>query len=197
MIQAILNEDHRGDVAGDIVEFGHLMVCFLAITPFLQMSPLFFTPTMIFAILSFLLIFVFPLSFFNDLQLKSFTDTCYGAPVGSLTVLPLPRFRLAQDADGEEGLPEAGAAQPAAGPRAPLAAAAATFAAGASASTAAAGAAASTSAPGPSTFDDPSGHGPHSSFPLSITSTQVCAPHLASVFLIWLQEVGRKTRWLS
>jgi hypothetical protein len=134
---------------------------------------------------------------FNDLQLKSFTDTCYGAPVGSLTVLPLPRFRLAQDADGEEGLPEAGAAQPAAGPRAPLAAAAATFAAGASASTAAAGAAASTSAPGPSTFDDPSGHGPHSSFPLSITSTQVCAPHLASVFLIWLQEVGRKTRWLS
>jgi hypothetical protein len=92
-------------------------------------------------------------------------DTCYGALVGSLRVLPLPRFGLAQDADGEEGLTEAGAAQPAAGPRAPLATAAATFAAGASASAAAAGAATATSAPRPSTFHDPSGHGPHSSFP--------------------------------
>jgi hypothetical protein len=107
-----------------------------------------------------------PVAFFNDLQLKSNTDTCYGAPVGSLTVLPLPRFGPAQNADGEEGLPEAGAAQPAAGPRAPLAAAAATFAAGASASTAAAGAATTTSAPGPSTFHNPSGHGAHNSFPL-------------------------------
>jgi hypothetical protein len=34
MIQAILNEDRRGDVAGDIVEFGHLRVCFFAITLF-------------------------------------------------------------------------------------------------------------------------------------------------------------------
>jgi hypothetical protein len=85
--------------------------------------------------------------------------------VGSLTVLPLPRFGPAQDADVEEGLTEAGAAQPASGPRAPLAAAAATFAAGASASTAAPGAAVATSAPGPSTFHDPGGHGPHNSFP--------------------------------
>jgi hypothetical protein len=84
--------------------------------------------------------------------------------VGSLTVLPLPRFGPAQDAD-DEGLTEAGAAQPAVGPRVPLAAAAATFAAGASASAAAAGAAAATSAPGPSTFHDPGSHGPHSSSP--------------------------------
>jgi hypothetical protein len=34
MIQAILNEDRRGDVAGKIVEFGHLRVCFSAITLF-------------------------------------------------------------------------------------------------------------------------------------------------------------------
>jgi hypothetical protein len=82
----------RGDVAGDIVEFGHLRV-FLQSHLFLcKCHHCFFTPTMVFAILSFLLIFVFPLSFFNDLQLKSITDTCYGAPVGSLTVLPLPRF---------------------------------------------------------------------------------------------------------
>jgi hypothetical protein len=85
--------------------------------------------------------------------------------VGSLTVLPLPRFGPAQDADDEEGLPEAGAAQPAGGPRAPVAAVAAIFAAGASASTPAAGAAAATSAPGPSTFHDRGDHGPHSSFP--------------------------------
>jgi hypothetical protein len=90
---------------------------------------------------------------------------CYGGPVGSLTVLPLPRFGPAQDADVEEGLTEASAAQPAAGPHAPLAAAAAIFAAGASASTAAAGAAAAMSASGPSTFHDPSGHGLHSSSP--------------------------------
>jgi hypothetical protein len=108
----------------------------------------------------FLLIFVFPLSFFNYLQLKSITDTCYGSPVGSLIVLPLPRFGPTQDADVE-----AGAAQPAAGPRAPLAASATTFAAGASASTAAAGAAGATSAPGVSTSHDPGGHGPHNSFP--------------------------------
>jgi hypothetical protein len=85
--------------------------------------------------------------------------------VGPLTVLPLPRFGPAQDADVEEGLTEAGAARPAAGPRAPLVAAAATFAAGASASTAAAGDAAATSAPGTSIFHDPGGHGPHSSSP--------------------------------
>jgi hypothetical protein len=120
---------------------------------------------MVFAILSFLLIFAFSLSLFLFyLQLKSVTDTCYGTPVGSLTVLPLPRFGPAQDAD-VEGLTEAGAAQPAAGPRAPLAAAAATFVAGASTSTAAAGATAATSAPGPSTFHDLGGHGPHSSSP--------------------------------
>jgi hypothetical protein len=107
----------------------------------------------------------FSVSLFNYLQLKNITDTCYGALVGSLTVLPLSRFGLAQDADVEEGLTEAGAAQPAAGHRAPLAATAATFAAGASASTAAAGAAAATSAPGPSNFHDSGGHGPHSSFP--------------------------------
>jgi hypothetical protein len=144
----------------------------------------FFTPTMIFAILSFLLIFVFPLSLFLIyLHLKSITDTCYGAPVGSLTVLPLPRFGPAHDAD-DEGLTEAGAAQRAAGPRVPLAAAAATFAAGASASTAAAGAAAATSAPGSSTFHDPGGHGPHSSSPPVYYEYQVCALHLASAFLI-------------
>jgi hypothetical protein len=47
--------------------------------------------------------------------MRSITDTCYGVPVGSLTVLPLPRFGLAQDANAEEGLPEAGAAQPVVG----------------------------------------------------------------------------------
>jgi hypothetical protein len=93
-------------------------------------------------------------------------------PCGVFNSTTLPRFGHAQDVDGEEGLPEAGAAQPAVGaqdaaarPRAPVAAAAGTFAAGASASTAAAGAAAATSAPGPSTFHDPGGHGPHNSFP--------------------------------
>jgi hypothetical protein len=58
----------------------------------------------------------FLLQLFCFLQLKSITDTCYGAPVGSLTVLPIPRFGPAQDAV-DEGLIEAGAAQPAAGPR--------------------------------------------------------------------------------
>jgi hypothetical protein len=52
-------------------------------------------------------------NFFVFLQLKSITDTCYGAPVGSLTVLPIPRFGPAQDTV-DEGLIEAGAAQPAA-----------------------------------------------------------------------------------
>jgi hypothetical protein len=171
MIQAILNEDRRGDVAGDNVEFGHLRVCFFLQSHFLfllfffKCHHCFFTPTMVFAILSFLLIFAFPLSLFLIyLQLKSITGTCYGAPVGSLTILPLPRFGPAQDADVEEGLTEASAAQPAAGPRAPLAAAA-TFVARARASTAAAGAVAATSAPGPSTFHDPGSHGPHSSSP--------------------------------
>jgi hypothetical protein len=65
MIQAILNEDRRGDVAGDNVEFGHLRVCFLLQSHFLfflsfcKCHHCFFTPTMVFAILSFLLIFVF------------------------------------------------------------------------------------------------------------------------------------------
>jgi hypothetical protein len=144
MIQAILNQDRRGDVAGDNVEFGHLRVCFL-----LQSHFLFFFFCKCYHCF-------FYSNFFVFLQLKSITDTCYGAPVGSLTVLPIPRFGPAQDAD-DEGLTEAGAAQPAAGPRAPSAGA--TFAAGASSSAAAAG------APGPSTFHDPGGHGPHSSSP--------------------------------
>jgi hypothetical protein len=149
MIQAILNQDRREDVAGDNVEFGHLRVCFL-----LQSHFVFFFLFFFFANVTTV---YFPPTF-CFLQLKSITDTCYGAPVGSLTVLPIPRFGPAQDAD-DGGHTEAGAAQPVAGPRVPSAAAAATFAAGASASTAAGG------APGPSTFHDPSGHGPHNSSP--------------------------------
>jgi hypothetical protein len=155
-----------GCLSLDTSGFVFLQSHFLFLLFFCKCHHCFFTPTMIFAILSFLLIFTFPLSLFIIyLQLKSITDTCYGAPVGSLIVLPLPRFGPAQDADVEEGLTEVGAAQPAAGPRAPLAAAASTFAVGASASTAAAGATAATSAPGPSTFHDPGGNGPHSSSP--------------------------------
>jgi hypothetical protein len=138
---------------------------------FLQMSPLFFYSTFCF------------------LQLKSITDTCYGAPVGSLTVVPLPRFGPAQDAD-DEGLTEAGAAQPAAGARVPLAATAATFAAGASASTAAAGAAAATSAPGPSTFHDPGGHGPHSSSP----PVYYEYPSLCTAFSQRISDLVRRSR---
>jgi hypothetical protein len=59
------------DVAGDNVEFEHLRVCFLLQSHFLfsfvflQMSQLFFTPTMVFAILSFFVnIRFFPCRFF-------------------------------------------------------------------------------------------------------------------------------------
>jgi hypothetical protein len=64
MIQAIINEERRGDVTGDIVEFGHLRLCFFAITLFfVQMSPL-FTATMF---LQFVILLIFVLFFFMSL----------------------------------------------------------------------------------------------------------------------------------
>jgi hypothetical protein len=75
---------------------------------------------------------------------------CPGGVFNSTT----PRFAPAQAADGEEALPEVGAAQPAVGAQ--------DAAAG---PCAAAAAAAGTSAPRPSTFHDPGGHGPHRIFP--------------------------------
>jgi hypothetical protein len=80
------------DISGFVFFCNHTFFSFLlSFFFFCKCHHCFFTPTFCF------------------FQLKSITDTCYGAPVGSLTVLPIPRFGPAQDADGE-GLTEAGAA---------------------------------------------------------------------------------------
>jgi hypothetical protein len=103
--------------------------------------------------------------------------------VGSLTVLPLPRFGPAQDAD-DEGLTEAGAAQPAAGPRVPLVAAAATFAAGLAHPPLQQGLPPPCLLLGLALSMILAVMGP-TVVPLLFTmSTQVCALHLASAFLI-------------
>jgi hypothetical protein len=87
MIQAILNEDRRG------MSLATLLSLDISRFVFLQISPLFFYSNCGFCnFFIFVNIRFFPVAFFNDLQLKSITDTCYGAPVGYLTVLPLPRF---------------------------------------------------------------------------------------------------------
>jgi hypothetical protein len=126
-------------------------------------------------------------------------------PCGVFDSTTPPRFGPSQDAYAEEGLPEAGAAQPAvgaqdaaAGPRALVAAAAGTFAVGASASTAAAGAATATSAPGPSTFHDPGGHGPHTSFPpVCYEYPSLCTAFSQCISVGWKEWEGRRAGYLE